>query len=36
MTEKKGGSDVRMTETLAVPHKGKFRLYGYKWFSSAT
>lgn len=38
MTEKRGGSDVaRGTETLAVPQPdGTFRLYGYKWFSSAT
>ncbi|RWS05252.1 putative acyl-CoA dehydrogenase AidB-like protein, partial [Dinothrombium tinctorium] len=38
MTEKGGGSDVaRGTETLAIPEGDKtFRLYGYKWFSSAT
>ena len=25
------------TETIAIPHDGDmFRLYGYKWFSSAT
>ena len=38
MTEKRGGSDVgRGTETLAVPQPdGSYRLYGYKWFSSAT
>ncbi len=36
MTEKKGGSDVSETETVAVATGGKYRLYGYKWFSSAT
>ena len=38
MTEKRGGSDVaRGTETLAVPQTdGSFKLFGYKWFSSAT
>jgi alkylation response protein AidB-like acyl-CoA dehydrogenase len=38
MTEKDGGSDVsRATMTLAVPlENNKYRLYGYKWFSSAT
>ncbi|KAJ7353915.1 hypothetical protein OS493_031361 [Desmophyllum pertusum] len=38
MTERKGGSDVANgTETLAVPQEdGTYRLYGYKWFSSAT
>ena len=37
MTEKKGGSDVSRTETVAVKDdKGQFRLYGYKWFTSAT
>ena len=38
MTEKRGGSDVaRGTETLAVPQSdGTYRLFGYKWFSSAT
>ena len=37
MTEKKGGSDVSRTETVAVEgDKGYFRLYGYKWFTSAT
>ncbi|KAJ7353914.1 hypothetical protein OS493_031360 [Desmophyllum pertusum] len=38
MTERKGGSDVANgTETLAVPQDdGTYRLYGYKWFSSAT
>lgn len=37
MTEKKGGSDVSNTETLAVRNeKGTYNLYGYKWFTSAT
>lgn len=38
MTEKQGGSDVANgTETVAVPQNdGSYRLYGYKWFSSAT
>lgn len=38
MTEKRGGSDVaRGTETVAVEEAdGTYRLYGYKWFSSAT
>ena len=37
MTEKRGGSDVSgATETIAINYKGnKFKLYGYKWFSSA-
>ena len=37
MTEKKGGSDVSRTETVAVKgENGKYRLFGYKWFTSAT
>ncbi|CAL1534839.1 unnamed protein product [Lymnaea stagnalis] len=38
MTEKQGGSDVAGgTETLAVEQQdGTYKLYGYKWFSSAT
>ncbi|KAJ8042777.1 Acyl-CoA dehydrogenase family member 11 [Holothuria leucospilota] len=38
MTERRGGSDVADgTETLAIPQAdGTFKLYGYKWFSSAT
>lgn len=38
MTEKMGGSDVsNATETIAIEYKpNKYRLYGYKWFSSAT
>ncbi|XP_060553821.1 acyl-CoA dehydrogenase family member 11-like isoform X2 [Ruditapes philippinarum] len=38
MTEKRGGSDVANgTETVAVEQSdGTYKLYGYKWFSSAT
>eukprot|EP00088_Acartia_fossae_P033683 TRINITY_DN34511_c0_g1_i2.p1 TRINITY_DN34511_c0_g1~~TRINITY_DN34511_c0_g1_i2.p1 ORF type:complete len:627 (-),score=103.98 TRINITY_DN34511_c0_g1_i2:156-2036(-) len=38
MTERKGGSDVGAgTETIAIPQQdGSYKLYGYKWFSSAT
>jgi alkylation response protein AidB-like acyl-CoA dehydrogenase len=38
MTERTGGSDVAITETVArpVPGTGQHRLYGTKWFSSAT
>ncbi|XP_059155974.1 acyl-CoA dehydrogenase family member 11-like [Physella acuta] len=38
MTEKKGGSDVAGgTETVAIKQTdGSYKLYGYKWFSSAT
>ena len=38
MTEKKGGSDVsRATDTFALEEgNGICKLYGYKWFSSAT
>lgn len=38
MTERQGGSDVANgTETVAVPQSdGSYRLYGYKWFTSAT
>ncbi|GFS60889.1 acyl-CoA dehydrogenase family member 11, partial [Nephila pilipes] len=37
MTERRGGSDVaNSTETVAVPENDFYRLYGYKWFSSAT
>jgi len=38
MTEKRGGSDVAGgTETLAYEQPdGSYKLYGYKWFSSAT
>lgn len=37
MTERGGGSDVGMTETQAVPQAdGSWKVYGFKWFSSAT
>jgi putative acyl-CoA dehydrogenase len=36
MTEKTGGSDVSHTGTVARHENGKIRLYGDKWFSSAT
>ncbi|XP_065898919.1 acyl-CoA dehydrogenase family member 11-like [Dysidea avara] len=38
MTERKGGSDVAAgTETLAIPQANEeYKLYGYKWFTSAT
>jgi len=37
MTERTGGSDVALTETVAKPDvNGDFRLYGTKWFTSAT
>lgn len=38
MTEKKGGSDVSNTQTVAIKADGDkhYRLYGYKWFTSAT
>ena len=38
MTEKKGGSDVaEATETYAKHIEGdNFKMYGYKWFTSAT
>ena len=38
MTEKKGGSNVSNTETVAVKRRNSktFKLYGYKWFTSAT
>ena len=36
MTERRGGSDVSGTETLARREGGGFRLYGEKWFTSAT
>ncbi|XP_055927437.1 acyl-CoA dehydrogenase family member 11-like [Argiope bruennichi] len=37
MTEKRGGSDVANgTETIAIPDNDFYRLYGYKWFSSAS
>ncbi len=39
MTERTGGSDVGLTETIARPAgdgSERFRLYGTKWFTSAT
>jgi alkylation response protein AidB-like acyl-CoA dehydrogenase len=37
MTERTGGSDVGISETVARPAEGGlFRLYGTKWFTSAT
>ncbi len=39
MTERTGGSDVGLTETTARPDAGEpgvFRLFGTKWFTSAT
>ena len=36
MTEKTGGSDVGTTETIAKLENGEYRLYGTKWFTSAT
>jgi len=35
MTEHAGGSDVSGTETIAREEKGRWRLYGRKWFTSA-
>jgi alkylation response protein AidB-like acyl-CoA dehydrogenase len=35
MTEATGGSDVGLTETVARQEKGRWRLYGRKWFTSA-
>lgn len=35
MTEKPGGSDVSMTETIARLEDGQWKLYGLKWFTSA-
>jgi alkylation response protein AidB-like acyl-CoA dehydrogenase len=35
MTENAGGSDVAGTETTAREEKGRWRLYGRKWFTSA-
>lgn len=39
MTERTGGSDVGLSETVARPMddgSGRFRLHGTKWFTSAT
>ncbi len=35
MTERTGGSDVGLTETIARKEGDAFRLYGTKWFTSA-
>jgi alkylation response protein AidB-like acyl-CoA dehydrogenase len=35
MTELTGGSDVGLSETVAIEESGGFRLYGRKWFTSA-
>ncbi len=36
MTERTGGSDVSQSETVAKQDGGAWRLYGSKWFTSAT
>lgn len=36
MTERTGGSDVSNTETYAIEDEYGFKLYGYKFFTSAT
>src|SRR6185437_12913304 len=36
MTERTGGSDVSGTSTVAKREGSQFRLYGTKWFTSAT
>lgn len=36
MTERTGGSDVSGTSTIAKPSGEQYRLYGTKWFTSAT
>lgn len=36
MTERTGGSDVSGIATIARPEGSQFRLYGSKWFTSAT
>jgi alkylation response protein AidB-like acyl-CoA dehydrogenase len=36
MTEATGGSDVGLTQTVARNEGGQWRLYGNKWFTSAT
>jgi alkylation response protein AidB-like acyl-CoA dehydrogenase len=36
MTELTGGSDVGLTTTVARLEQGQWRLYGRKWFTSAT
>lgn len=36
MTERTGGSDVAISETVARPDGDAYRLFGTKWFTSAT
>lgn len=36
MTERTGGSDVGLTQTVAKKDGDQFRIYGTKWFTSAT
>lgn len=36
MTERTGGSDVGLSETIAREHDGVWKLSGTKWFTSAT
>jgi len=36
MTERTGGSDVAISETIAKRDGDQYRLYGTKWFTSAT
>ncbi len=36
MTERTGGSDVSGTSTVAKVENGTYKLYGVKWFTSAT
>ena len=36
MTERAGGSDVSGSTTIACPDDGQWRIYGEKWFTSAT
>ncbi len=36
MTERTGGSDISGTSTVARREDGQYRLYGTKWFTSAT
>lgn len=36
MTEKTGGSDVGISETIAVKNEDHYVLHGIKWFTSAT
>src|SRR5512134_837252 len=36
MTEAVGGSDVGLTETVARQENGRWRLFGRKWFTSAS